>query len=367
MSSRLLLFVDDLDTQHVLFKDAVDDWNEAHPEERFEVEFRDSYEAAKIALERIRIDGAVFDLRLPAPGKGKLERPLGNDLAKLGIHRNGIPVVILSARPEECDPDLLTSEQVKVFNKGSGASFGDAVKWFGEKWTMLAALSDARTRIRVNSADLFSATIWPRWRDYLPLATGDGKTLSTALTRQFVWHLGEVMGLAGEGDETWHPFENWICPPLDAAKARTGDIFDFEGELWLLMTPPCDLANEGRCENALLVKCSRDIPSDWAEVLEKGRNGTDKQKESARNQLRKLVNQATPSQHFLPPLPDDPRPVMVLFGTVLTIPLAELSKKLGLRLGSISAPFVNNLIQRFGSYISRVGQPNLDVEQLIAG
>src|SRR3546814_10079674 len=77
--------------------------------------------------------------------------------------------------------------------------------------------------------------------------------------------------------------------------------------------------------------------------------------------FRKLVNQSRPGQHFLPPLPDDPRPLMVQFASITTRPFAELQGILGERKASISSPFLANLTQRFGSYISRVGQPNIDV------
>src|SRR3546814_1724926 len=72
-------------------------------------------------------------------------------------------------------------------------------------------------------------------------------------------------------------------------------------------------------------------------------------------------NQSRPGQHFLPPLPDDPRPLMVQFASITTRPFAELQGILGERKASISSPFLANLTQRFGSYISRVDQPHIDV------
>src|SRR3546814_2137276 len=42
-------------------------------------------------------------------------------------------------------------------------------------------------------------------------------------------------------------------------------------------------------------------------------------------------SQSRPGQHFLPPLPDDPRPLMVQFASITTRPFAELQGILGER------------------------------------
>jgi CheY-like chemotaxis protein len=361
MSARYLLFVEDREEQRMLFRDAVRDWNEENPDRPFEPVTIATYEEAVDALERTRFDGALFDLRLPAPGHKGAEKPLGNDLAQRGLHQNGIPVAILSAKPNETDPEFVKSDLVEIFDKGDGDSYSRAVAWFGEKWTMLDALASARTTIRVASAALFNQRIWPRWGAYLEIAGDRIQELTPVLTRQFVWHLSEVMGLGGETNDLWHPLETWICPPLQPDRASTGDVFELDGSLWIVLSPPCDLANPGRIENVLFVGCSRDLPADWQETLTRAATGSDAQRPKAIEQLKKLVNQAVLSQHFFPPLPDDPRPVVAQFGTMKTVPIKEVNASLDKRKGSVAAPFVNNLIQRFGAYISRVGQPNLDV------
>jgi hypothetical protein len=359
MTTRVLLFVDDVKQQQVLFKDAVRDWNENNPERQFETQVLDNHEEAVEALRKIRFDGALFDLRLRESGKGSPERPLGNDLAERGLNENGIPVAIISGKPDEVDSELADSPTVKVLNKGDGNAFAEAVEWFGEMWPMLEALSSARSRIRKVSARLFVERIWPSWGDYL--AIGHDENLTPVLARQFIWHLSEVMGTGGETADLWHPLEAWICPPLQADRASTGDVLEHEGDLWIVMTPPCDLANAGKVENVLLAKCRRDDPPEWGDLVNQCINNQDPKHEKAKKQLTKLFNQSAPSQHYLPPLPGDPRPVVVQFGSLRTIPVGDFQTLLPQRIGSVTAPFVNNLIQRFGANLSRVGQPNLNV------
>jgi CheY-like chemotaxis protein len=359
MTTRHLLFVDDLPSQRMLFKDAVSDWNDKNPEQTFTQQSVESYEEALEVLKRIRFDGALFDLRLPTNGKGKHERPLGNDLAERGLHQYGIPVAIISAKPDEIDPEFQGSTTVRIINKGDGGGFDDAIAWFGAQWAMLEALSSARSKIREVSAGLFAERIWPGWKSYLAIGHDEG--LTPVLARQFIWHLGEVMGTSGETSDLWHPLEAWICPPLHEERAATGDVVDRDGELWIVLTPPCDLANAGKVESILLANCSRDIPEEWQQWVEDCYHEAEGKRTKALRKLAKLFNQVAPSQHYLPPLPGETRPVVVQFTTLKTIPVNEFEEWLPSRIGSVTAPFINNLIQRFGAHLSRVGQPNLDV------
>src|SRR3546814_6683563 len=59
------------------------------------------------------------------------------------------------------------------------------------------------------------------------------------------------------------PVENWISPPLQPNRAHTGDVFDIDGVLWVVMSPPCDMANDGNISDVLLVRCDRDELGEW--------------------------------------------------------------------------------------------------------
>jgi hypothetical protein len=51
--------------------------------------------------------------------------------------------------------------------------------------------------------------------------------------------------------------------------------------------------------------------------------------------------------------------MVVEFKTLRTVPSNDLD--LGKRIASIAPAFVPNLVQRFGAYVSRTGQPNIEV------
>jgi hypothetical protein len=52
---------------------------------------------------------------------------------------------------------------------------------------------------------------------------------------------------------------------------------------------------------------------------------------------------------------------MVDFKKLMTLSLEDLQKQLPQRKASVATPFLANLTRRFGAYISRVGQPDIDV------
>src|SRR3546814_9346220 len=90
------------------------------------------------------------------------------------------------------------------------------------------------------------------------------------------------------------------------------------------MSPPCDMANDGNISDVLLVRCDRDELGEWNDRIAKlkGAANPDQIKQHS-EWFRKLVNQSRPGQHFLPPLPDDPRPLMVQFDSITTRPFAR--------------------------------------------
>src|SRR3546814_8698621 len=100
---------------------------------------------------------------------------------------------------------------------------------------MMEVLAGAKAHIRSISAEVFADRLWHRWADYVGAAGASVRDLTPVVTRQYVWHLSEVLGIGGEAGDLWHPFENWISPPLQPNRAHTGDVFDIDGDLWVVL------------------------------------------------------------------------------------------------------------------------------------
>ncbi len=360
MGDKQILFVEDKAQQRDLFRTVVDDWNHEHEADgrSFIVHTRDDFPSAKEALANYRFDCALFDLRLPDPDGGPREKPSGNELALIGLHENGIPVGIITGLRDDLAGELEESGTVRIFDKGDGDSYANAVNWFAGLWDMMEALAAARKHMQGLAADVFVRRMWPQWGTISAAAGDDGGKLIRIVTRQYVNLMGELLGLEQGGG--WHPFECYISPSLEPDRAQTGDVFELDGGHWVVLTPQCDMAT-GKTENVLLAFCDPDCLSEWEANVAKLREATPEQFDKRSSYFRNLVNQKEPASHFLPALPGENRPLMVQFTKLMTKPLAEVTASLANRKASVSAPFLGNLTQRFGAYISRTGQPNIDV------
>lgn len=374
MNIKRILFVEDEKTQRDRFESAVGDWNRERAEEgrKFDWFLCTDVSGADAALREQRFDCALFDLRLPAGTAGRNTEPAGSDLALKALRDLGVPVGVMSADLSVIAPELSEHALVKQFNKGeidrgdgSKDAYAQAIEWFASYWGMMNALGAARARMDRAGGEIFTNRIWPRWDKLEEMERGDPMALEGVITRQYVSHLADLLGIDTPEAESWHPFENYVTPPLLADRAHTGDIFEIEGGLWVVLTPQCDMAT-GKIASVLLARCEPGIEK-WKDHVAVNRNPpSNNAKRDAQKFLSGYVNQNLPaSQHFLPPLPGTDNPMLVKFNDVMTKPKQAIHDLLGQRNASVATPFLSNLVQRFGAYVSRTGQPNIDINKLI--
>jgi len=354
-----VLFVEDDTSQLELFQDATAAWNAAHADQRIDIAHAATVDEAKLQLGRLRLDAALFDLKLPATGaKGaKSAAKGGNELAQLSLKEVGVPVGIISGDPADLDPELAKLDLLKTFNKGDHDVYAQVTAWLEARWTMMSVLGSARRQVQASGADIFLKRLWPRWETYTGLTGADQDELTRIVTRQYVGHVAELLGIDGEDNAPWHPYECYIHPALLEARAHTGDIFEIDGQLHVVMTPACDMATQ-KADTVLLVGIDVGQPEWDANVQLLGQEVSNSQRDKRDKYFLKLVNQnVDASEHFLPPLGGGP--LMVRFKKVSTQPLKWLNEHLDQRKTSIASAFLPNLVQRFGAYISRTGQPNI--------
>tara|TARA_B100001057_G_scaffold498521_1_gene605768 strand:+ start:483 stop:1574 length:1092 start_codon:yes stop_codon:yes gene_type:complete len=363
LNKKTILVVEDEERMITLMHEALEEWNNVNEKNGrcFRAIPTTSIADSLEAIYDCRIDCAIVDLRLPTGNVGKQNSPeIGNTLASDLILTKGMPVAIVSGHPAEVDPKF-AAMPVGTFDKADDG-YEQALNWLGEQWSLMEALRGVREVLEQSAGDVFARRIWPNWSQMDDAIGHDNKKLATVIARQYASHTAELLGLDDSGD--WHPFENFIVPSYIADRAHTGDIFLIDDINWIVLTPQCDMAT-GKVPNVLLAECTLGVDQ-WAENVEALRAATSKNKRKEPTKfLRSFVNQNLPaSVHFLPPLPGSEEPVFVQFGKVKTMPLADLNGQLDARVASVSPPFLSNLVQRFGAFISRTGQPNIGVEHL---
>lgn len=362
MNKMQILLVEDKEPQIDAFSTAVDDWNanNAKNGHLFELSVARSKIEAHAQLQKIKLNCALVDIRIPNDVEEKPQASNGNDVIKSLLSERGIPTAVISGNPKDLNEKVAKLKHVKVFDKGNKGEFAAAIDWFASHWAMMEVLRDARHTMEKASAEIFNKRLWPYWSDLPSDMEKDG--VAKIIARQYASHLSEMLGLDNADNVDWHPYEAYVSPSLNTERAHTGDIFEFDDELWIILTPQCDMATQ-KVGNVILALCTTDH-ADWPNAVT---NNSDPEasatkKKSAVKLLGNHVNQKLEtSQHFLPPLPNETQPVMVQFGNLMTMPLIEINKKLGDRKISVSSPFLSNLTQRFGANISRTGQPNINI------
>jgi len=342
-----------------LFEEALARWNADNDEKQFELESADTFDLATAKLNRMRLDGALLDLRLPG-GDGQYP---GGKLASLCVENYGIPAAIISGHPADFDKSKFNG-MLEVFDKGDDDAYDKAIAWFGKLSRMMHVLEGTRNTIQKSGAAVFARRVWPRWSAYEKLSGINQAQLVGIVSRQYASHIADSLGIDSDENVKWHPFENYIVPALLESRPHTGDLFRMNGALWIVLTPQCDMATQ-KAITVLLARCDPNPALEtWKDQLRSLRDASGNKQKSSIEFFKRLINQTEPARHFLPPLEGD-QPLMVDFKNLLTVPMEELNNRLYDRIASVATPFLGNLTQRFGSYISRIGQPNLDTSQFV--
>ncbi len=356
--TMLVLLVEDDTLAVERFQEALDTWNDQYPEQPFRMFHAPNVEDAKEHLRTYRFDGAMVDLRLPANGPGHVNAEGGNAITNFILHERAMPLAIISSNLEELDQTIAFKPHIRQFNKGDVGVYARAVRWLGEQWRMMEVVRGARRIMEQSAAEVFAKRLWPYWTE-LPVGA-DLATITAIISRQYASHLAEYLGLDTPDTVAWHPYEAYIMPSFYEGRANTGDIFHIDDEYWVVLTPQCDMATQ-KVSVVILARCDRGVDN-WAEnITILHGNSSENQKLKANHYLLGYINQNIPvSRHFIPPLPRTDLPLLVDFGALKTMSMQEVNGRLTERVLSIAPAFLVNLTQRFGAYISRTGQPNLD-------
>ena len=205
---------------------------------------------------------------------------------------------------------------------------------------------------------MFFQSIWPRWRNWKNAGI-DADGLSQVLVRHVVAHVHD--SLLANGNDLTHPEESYFVPPLKS-RLDTGDLLNYEDSVWVVVTPRCDLANDGKVDTVLIAKCT-DISAEWRPLV-----SAEPKSNSIKDTINKIVqHKNSPKQHFLYQLNDNngqPRgPWFVQFHHLKALAATEAITTLTpLRFASLSPLFVPSLVERFGAYYSRIGTPGFSSE-----
>ncbi|MFJ2459250.1 histidine kinase [Pseudomonas neuropathica] len=297
---------------------------------------------AEVLLETRRFDAVIVDLGLRGKGEAAEINSEGNKIVKSIISTQPTGVIIYTGQIQ--DAEDFSKYFVKVIDKSEGQH--KVLEWIAENKEVFLGIRETELAFRSETARVFFSQIWQRWKFWTEGAKSSGTSISNSVARHILAHVHDVL-LSADEDKT-HPEEAYFLPPIKL-RLDTGDLVTIDGEKWIVVSPRCDLANPGKVDTILLARCVECSDAWKAATKEKDKN-------------RLIQHEASPKQHFLFPLRDndgEPHgPWMVQFHNIKAMPTAEAIEKLPeQRFASLSPLFVPSLVERFGSYFSRIGTP----------
>ncbi|MFP3849842.1 histidine kinase [Pseudomonas sp. W5-01] len=312
-----------------------------------EYEFAKTVDVAIQLLTTHRFDAAVVDLRLQSEPGSAINNSDGNSVVHHLISVQPMGVAVYTGQSVDADVSGYESTQVKIMDKGDGLE--QIFDWLKSNLEVFIRLRAVKATYNRESAKIFYKSIWPRWQNWTASTSAD---LTEVVARHMIAHVHDAL-LAAGGDIT-HPEETYFIPPMKP-RLDTGDLVVYEDREWIVVSPRCDLANQGKVKTILIAACE-EISSKWDELHSSGSNG-------AKDKIKKLVqHDGSLKQHFLLPMRDleskKKGPWLVQFDDIVALK-ADVALEILLpnRFASLTPMFVPSLVERFGGYFSRIGTP----------
>jgi CheY-like chemotaxis protein len=297
-------------------------------------------EATLRTLKNGHFDAVIVDLGLKRDNNEINDD--GNKIVETILNNHPVGVVIFTGQPQHAKVDF-PKALVRVIDKSAGLPA--VIEWLSENKSLFLGIKAAESVFRVETAKVFFSQIWNRWKYWTEGAETSGTDISTSVARHIMAHVHDSLLSADE--DLAHPEEAYFVPPLKS-RLDTGDIVEIENEKWIVVSPRCDLANPQKVDTILLAKC-QDFTAEW---------------EAANDKVRKKLIQhdGSPKQHFLFPLRDNSGrphgPWMVQFHNIKSTSRDyAIENYPRCRFASLSPLYVPSLVERFGSYFSRIGTP----------
>lgn len=310
-------------------------------------------------------NAAIIDIRLQDDSGAMHQNNDGNKIIEELSRKSLTVTAVYTGEPKIVELNEYQKDFVKIFLKGNG-DIDSIIEWLDEKSPMIEAIHAMQESIKETMASAFTKSIWPRWTYWVN--GSDAKDTNSALTRHMATHLHA--SFLNMGDSGAHPEEYFFIPPLQE-KLNTGDIIYIEGSFEIIITPRCDMARSNSTSTYQLIKLENQ-QEQWnlleAELNYAKEINSEKKMNSARNNILKFTNHSGKNgchfiQQFRAKIDEQENkygPFYAQFNCLRSIERTEDNESLlkSHRIASLSNEFIPSLVERLGSYFSRIGTPD---------
>ena len=347
--------------------------------------FSATKEEALKQIEQHDFDAAIVDLGLANPAGHKDANTNGNDVV-LALTKSELAIVVIfTGQPTDALSIEIRGPKVEVISKGASDGQGTeaVMKVLTRNAPMILTIRAAEEVIKKEMASLFHKSIWPRWKLWLDGTENSDAEITAAVSRHLTSHVHAT--LLEKGGQKVLAEEWYFVPPIRDG-LRTGDLVEEtvgdQATVAIVITPRCDMAgNPGNKNETYQLATCQDISAEWNKRLKKRNDllsanpNEDDQKAftewkanviKAKESLRSLIqHQNSNLIHFLHQMrmPDGTSkgPYMIRFDKVKSISRdSEEGRKLATspRIASVAPEFLPSIVERLGTYFSRIGTPD---------
>lgn len=380
-----LLIVED-EAQELKSWNQVIEMHNANAEEhgfRINPEYVTSKEEAQKLISSRNFDAAVVDVRLKQENGQTGPNTDGNLVLEALLESEMTVVALFTGESPLAATPAWAKKVVQTFRKGGEEDEGTpaVMKWLCAQVPMIKQVKAAHQTIKREMAKVFSHSIWPRWNNWSQSTGATADFIPTAITRHITSHI--YAALLEDGPHGVHPEEWYFVPPL-RDKINTGDLIkNADGLIEIVITPRCDLQRDDKNQTIQLAMC-KDVSAEWEKRSKKIKAAKDAlqnhkllpgDKEiqkleaalgEANEALRRFTQHSSSNVfHFLPRMKmiDETEigPFYVQFDkirSVLRNPEAERMALTNQRIASLTSEFLPSLVERLGSFFSRIGTPD---------
>lgn len=336
-----LLFIEDEEPLRENFLKEVEIFNDKDDEISITATTVNNITDAKQALENLRFDIIVTDLKIEAGTAEKDAVTIGNEFIKDLKTISPCPIAILTGKPTDVDSSSLDPSSMEKFTKNAAAE-SLIFTWLKTKLPLIKLMRKSFSLLNNELAPLFHGGVATR------ISSGESSIPADSALRVILENVADSI-LTVNSTTKCHPQESYIMP-VRRDKLMTGDLINHDDHVWVVLTPACDIVRCDSTYKILLAKCKGN--EKYEKYLNLAESGD-------YTSLSKLINQANNlSSHFLPPLTKGDPPYIVDFEDLAVIQHSDLNPK-GI-IAAISPKFLPNLIHRFSAFIGRPGAPDID-------
>jgi len=349
LSHMRLLIIEDDAAQIQAYEDTIGQHNKKK-EPKINYEICRTFAEGESALRSPYFDAAIIDLKL-----SNTEDLEGKKLVESVYQKIRIPVIIYSGSIAQID-DI--AENALLKKRLRTVLFSSIIE------EVIAIYNTGITRFLRPEGSVdqkLTHIFWNHLSKDLDLWKNHNNP--DTLLRYILSHFQEYLEINLRGDfEEYHPHEVYIIPPIKI-NPHTGDIVKFEGSLYVILNPACDVVinyktqEDGskkafrKADKMILVKME---DFDYKNLC------IDKNGKLEKSKVNNYITNSAFRYHYLPPALNT-NGYLIDFQNILTIDFPETAD----RVATIASPFIKDVISRFANYYSRQGQPTFNQNKIV--